>query len=428
MTASLQTVACDDGQAGPHRFRWWILVLLFLQTALCYLDRQTLSVLSPILRDVLGMSNTAYSNVLNCYFFAYTLMYFGGGRIMDKFGAFAGMAVAVLFWATAGAMHALIGSVFALAACRFLLAIGEGPVPPGCAKTVSEWFPSKERGLATSVWLMGATIGATVAPVIVIWIYHRVGWRYAFVVTASLGYLWAFLWIAFKRKWVSRSESGKVKSGSPPLRELFRHREVWGIMMLRFFLDPVWFFYIFWLPEYLVNGKGLEMKMVGMLAWIPFLAADFGTLAGGSLASWLQHRGWTVSRSHKTVMVFSALMMMVGVTVPFLTATWHYLAAMCVSIVGMQMFGSNNHALPTQFFPSNTVGTVAGIAGGCAGIGSMLLTRFVGVSVDMTGSYIPVFCVVGLFYPVMLLVALGVVGEVKRLALTVEDGAHALKA
>ncbi len=393
--------------------RWMVLLTLFLVTCFGYLDRQTLSVLAPVLREEFNMSNTDYSTVLNFYFLAYTIMYAVGGRIMDKLGTYIGMALAVLVWATAGVFHTLVGSVAALAACRFLLAMGEGPVPPGCAKTVTEIFPTKERSFATSVFLMGATIGATLAPVIVIWLYNHWGWRFAFLATAFLGYFWVLLWFSIRKKQkISIQQKNKISKQT--LGQLFRHRAMWGVMMLRFFLDPVWFFYIFWLPEYLVNGKGLELGTVGLLAWIPFLSADIGTLAGGSIVSWLQFKGWSINRSHKVVMVISAIMMMSSVFVPVLNATWQYIVAMCIAIVGMQMLGSNNHAIPTQLFPTGTVGTVAGIAGACAGIGSMLLTRFIGLSVDMTQSYIPTFLVVGILYPVMALIALSVLGRIER--------------
>lgn len=408
-------------------FRWAILSLLFCQTFFSYLDNQVLAVLAPVLREEFSMSNTDYSNVLNCFLLAYTVMYVVGGRMMDKIGAHLGMAIAGLLAATAGCLHSLVNSVIGLGFCRSLRASGEGPVSPGCAKTVSEWFPVKERGFATSVWLCGATVGATIAPVVVVWLYKMMGWRYTFLMTGVTGYLWVAIWLGLKGKWPKEILSRK-KTEHHPIKHLFRQRGIWGVMMLRFFLDPVWFFYIFWLPNYLVNDKGLTLMAAGLLAWIPFLAADAGTFLGGSLASWLQHRGWSVNRSIKTVMALSAFMMMVGTAVPFLSVTWQYIAAMCVSIIGMQMLGANNHVIPTQLFPSSSVGTVAGFAGGCAGIGSILLTRFVGVSVDMTDSYIPVFCVVGLFYPLMLLVALGVVGKIKRLNLNVEDGADVLKA
>jgi len=407
-----------------------VLALLFCQTCLSYIDRQTLSVLSPVLRETFGMSNTSYSNVLNCYFFAFTLMYIAGGRILDRIGTYAGMALSVTVWATAGVCHAAVGSVFGLAVCRFLLAVGEGPLSPGSAKAVSEWFPVRERGFATSAWLIGATIGATVAPVVVVGLYHRFGWRYAFLLTGLMGCVWVSLWTLSlrRRRTPEQQAGGAAREPRPPFLLLFRNRGVWGVMLLRFFLDPIWFFYIFWLPEYLVNGKGFDMKTLGFLAWIPFFAADVGTLTGGSLVSWLQRRGWSVNRSHKTVMVVSAAMMTAGAAVPLLSVTWQYFAAMCVSIIGMQMFGANNHALPTQLFPSGMVGTVAGVAGSCAGLGSMVLMRFIGVSVDLTHSYIPAFCVAGLLYPAMLLVGLVVVGEVRRIDGTPEKGGDACAA
>ena len=394
--------------------RWLILAMLFCVTCIGYLDRQTLSVLAPVLREEFKMSNTDYSTVLNFYFLAFTIMYMVGGRIMDRIGTYAGMAFAVIFWATAGVLHSLVGSVLALAACRFMLAMGEGPIPPGCAKTVSEYFPTKERSFATSVFLTGATVGATLAPVIVVWLYQHWGWRFAFLATGMLGYFWVLLWIGIRRKRVRVSQLD-AKLPKQPIRHLFRHRAMWGVMLLRFFLDPVWYFYIFWLPAYLVNDKGMDLGSVAFIAWIPFLAADIGTLAGGSIVSWLQHRRWSINHSHKTVMVISAIMMMSSASVPVLHATWQYITAMCLAIIGMQMFGSNIHALPTTTFPAaKIVGTVAGIAGACAGIGSMLLTRFIGVSVDLTQSYIPAFLVVGVFYPVMALFALRIVGEIKR--------------
>jgi len=413
MTAPLDPVAGDGDPMRARGVRWLVLALLFCQTFFSYLDNQVLSVLAPVLREEFGMTNTHYSNILNCFFLSYTIMYVVGGRFMDKIGARAGMAIAGLCGSTASLLHALANSVFGLGFCRFLRASGEGPVSPGCAKTVSEWFPVKERGFATSVWLSGATIGATLAPVVVVWMYKLLGWRYTFFATGVAGYVWVALWLSLKKMWPPEMLARR-KTEHHAIRHLFRERGLWGVMMLRFFLDPVWFFYIFWLPGYLVDDKGLTVMAAGLLAWIPFLAADVGTLAGGSLASWLQHRGWSVNRSHKSVMAVSAVMMMSSVAVPLLSVTWQYVAAMCVSIIGMQMFGSNNHVVPTQLFPSRIVGTVAGVVGGCAGISSMIFTRFIGVSVDMTGNYLIPFLVSGLFYPVMLLLALVVVGKIER--------------
>jgi len=246
----------------------------------------------------------------------------------------------------------------------------------------------------------------------VVWLYSHWGWRFAFLATGLLGFVWIVFWRAVGRRPGQPVMPEAVRMH--PLLPLLKRRATWGVLSLRFFLDPVWYFYVFWLPEYLVRSKGLSIATVGMLAWLPFVAADVGTLAGGSLASWLQRRGWSVNRSHKTVMTISAGLMMASALVPALNAPWQYLAAMSVAIVGMQMFGSNNHTLPTHLFPSGAVGTVAGVAGASAGIGSMLFMRFIGVSVDLTHSYTLVFAIAGCFYPLMALASLGLVGKLER--------------
>lgn len=405
-----------DTQAKPalDRRRWAVLATLFFASCIGYIDRQTLSVLAPLLRDEFGMSNTEYSNVLNAFLFAFTVMYAVGGRLMDRLGVYRGLLLAVIFRSAAAVMHALANSALALGCFRFLLAAGEAPQPPAYAKTVAEWFPSKERGFATSIFLLGATIGVTVAPPLVVMLNRHGGWRYAFVATGLLGFVWVPFW-----RWLA---GGRRRGGAGeairmvPIRPLLRKRATWGVLSLRFFLDPVWFFYVFWLPEYLVRSKGLDLQTAGMLAWLPFVAADVGTVSGGSIASWLQRRGWSLDRSHKTVMTASAVLMMASAAVPMLQATWQYMAAMSVAIIGMQMFGANNHVLPTHLFPGNAVGTVAGMAGTCAGIGSMIFTRFIGVSVDLTHSYVLAFTTAGLVNPILCLVSLKLAGKVERLA------------
>jgi ACS family hexuronate transporter-like MFS transporter len=405
--------AVEESPAGVDRRRWVVLGLLFAASGISYINRQTLSVLAPVLRAEFGMSNTDYSNLVNSFLFAFTIMYVVGGRAMDRLGGYLGLLIAVLFWSAATALHALAGSVLALAVCRFLLGVGEAPQPPACAKMVAGWFRPGERGFATSVYLLGATVGATVAPPLVVALHHYGRWRFAFAATALLGVVWALFWYPLGRPPASTQSSGPAQM--VPIRPLLRSRATWGILGLRFFLDPVWFFYVFWLPEYLVRSKGLSMQMVAIFAWLPFLAADAGTLAGGSVASWLQHKGWSIDRSHRTVMVGSALLMMCSATVPLLDSPWQCLGAMSIAIIGMQMFGANNHTLPAHIFPAAAVGTVAGLGGAAAGVGSMLFMRFIGVSVDWTHSYVLAFTVAGLVNPVMCLASLWLTGRIRRL-------------
>jgi len=393
-----------------------VLGMLFAAMAVNYVDRQALSVLAPVLREEFSMSNTDYSNVLNSFLLAFTVFYVIGGRLMDLVGSHRGLALSVAVWAAAESLHALAGSVRGLALFRFLLGAGEAAQPPASSKCVAEWFPPKERGLATSVFLLGAPIGAMIAPPLIVSLYRGVGWRFTFLAAGLLGLLWIFPWLRVggpREPECSPSGAGATPVRYP-VRELLAVRATWGVIALRFFLDPVWYFYVFWMPEFLVRDKGFSLEMIGLLSWIPFVGAAIGTFGGGSLASWLQHKGWSLDRSHKRVMSLSALLMTISCFVPFLRAPWLVLAAMNVAIIGMQMFGANNHTLPTHLFPAAAVGTVAGLAGASSGVGSMIFTRFIGVSVDATRSYAPTFLIAGLFYPGMALLSLRLVGKIRR--------------
>jgi len=409
-------VAGRPPTVGISRRRWAVLAMLFAAMAVNYLDRQALSVLAPVLREEFSMSNTDYSNVLNSFLFAFTVFYVIGGRLVDLLGSHRGLVLSVAVWGAAESLHALAGSVRGLALFRFLLGAGEATQPPASSKCVAEWFPPKERGLATSVFLLGAPIGAMITPPLIVWLYRSFGWQYTFLAAGLVGLLWVFPWsrVAGPRA----PECPPSGAGPTPVKFTFRRllalRATWGVLALRFFVDPVWYFYVFWMPEFLVRDKAFSLEMVGLLGWIPFLAAAIGTFGGGSLASWLQQRGWPLDRSHKRVMWLSALLMTVSCFVPFLRTPWQVLAAMSVAIIGMQMFGANNHTLPTHLFPAAAVGTIAGLAGASSGVGSMVFTRFIGVSVDATRSYAPAFLIAGLFYPSMALLSLKLVGKIRR--------------
>ena len=303
------------------RLRWFIVSLLFLATVINYVDRQTLSVLAPLLREQFHMSNTDYSRIVFAFLLAYMIMQSGSGRLMDRLGTRVGMALTVGWWSVAAMLHAAAGSVVSFGAFRFLLGMGEAGNWPGGVKAVSEWFPAKERAFATGFFNSGSTVGAIIAPPLVTWMALRWGWQSAFLMTGSLGFVWVVLWLLFYRspqehRWLGERERAYILAGQPATDvesapkvrwvDLLGYRQVWGLVLARMMADPVWWFYVFWLPEYLKRDRNFSMIMIGYFAWIPFLTADIGCLTGGAISGWLIRRGCPVLKARKMVMCAGA--------------------------------------------------------------------------------------------------------------------------
>jgi MFS transporter, ACS family, hexuronate transporter len=414
MAVSTSSNAVTPGQTtGFKNWRWVMIGMIMMFTIINYIDRMTLSVLAPTIMEEFGMSNVAYSRIVTMFLIAYTISQSLSGKILDRIGTRAGFMLFVSVWTIASMLHSTARSVVQLGFFRFILGLGEAGNWPGAAKSVAEWFPVKERAFAMAIFNSGASIGAVVAPPLIVWVALNYGWRNAFFIGASLSAVMMLLWFFFyqtpdKHPRVTEQERAHITSGQPvaaneprrPWLSLFKYRQVRALIIGRLLTDPIWWFLISWLPNYLKNERGFSLALIGLLAWIPFLWADIGNLTGGGVSSLLIRKGWTVDKARRTVMLTSAFLIPVGVALVVGTRS-DVLALAGISIIAFcfQSWIVNVLTIPSDCFPKQDVGSVAGIGGTAAGIASILFTLLVGWIVD-NFSYTPVYLIVGAMGPV----------------------------
>jgi len=391
------------------RKQWWVVALLFLATVINYLDRQTLSVLAPELRDRFRMSNTDYSRVVFAFLLAYMLMQSGSGRLLDRLGTRRGFSLTIAWWSVAAMLHAAANSAASLGFFRFLLGLGEAGNWPGGVKAVSEWFPPKQRAFATGLFNSGSCVGAVVAPPVVAWIALTWGWQSAFLVTGSIGFLWLALWLGTYR---TPEKPAWEEAEAQPIRwlSLLGYRQVWALVGARMMADPVWWFYVFWLPEYLKRERQFSLAEIGYFAWIPFLTADLGNLVGGALSGWLIRRGMLVLAARKIVMAASAALMTAGIPAVFVASPTTSLALISLATMAYSMWAANVLTLPADLVPQHVVASVSGISGTGAALGGMIFMLSIGVVVDHF-SYVPVFLAAGVM---PLIAASGILGGISK--------------
>jgi len=375
------------------RRRWLMISLAFFATLINYLDRQTLSVAAPVLREQFHMSNVTYSRVVFGFLLAYTIMNGVSGPLIDRLGTRLGYALCIAWWSAASILHAFARGAVSLGIFRFLLGAGEAGNWPAAIRIVAEWFPESERALASGIFNSGSAAGAILAPPIVAWILLRFGWQYAFVLTGVLGFLWlAFWWPTYKTPSEATQE---VQAPVPSAWRLFRTRFVWSFTVAKIFLDPVWYFYIFWFPEYLKNARHFDMAAIGKYSWIPFLVAGSGNILGGLLSGALVKRGMAVPRARKSSVTVFAILMMAAIPAVLAPS-----AALSIGFVSLAMTGytgalASMLALPADVFPKNAVASVYGLASMGSGFGGMVFTLLTGWVVEHY-SYTPVFIGFGL--------------------------------
>ena len=398
-------------RAPIRNLRFWILALLFASTLINYVDRQVLSVLKPTLSRLFDWDAQHYARVVLAWQVAYAVGQLGSGFVFDRIGTRRGFSISITLWSLAGMATSLASGTAGFAACRALLGLGEAGNWPGAAKCTREWFPPAERGFATGVWNVGSATGAIVAAPLVAWITDRFGWQAAFVVTGLLGFVWLAAWLALyrpphehpritpKESALLNAAGGDADDARPvPWRELLQRRDVWALVVARFVSDPVWWFYVFWLPGWLADRFHFTLAQIGMTAWIPFLAADVGSVAGGAASSWLVRRGVAVVRARKIVMVASAALMPCAIASAFVTTPAWMLAFVSVAAFAHQSWASGMLTLPADLLRGGAVASCTGLTGTGAALGGLLATSCTGWIVDHHG-YAPVVVANGFLHP-----------------------------
>lgn len=391
-------------QPAPHaRLRWWLCGLLFAATALSFLDRQVLSVLAPTITAQLRMSNVDYSHVTTAFLVSYAAMFLIGGRLMDVLGTRLGMAICVGAWSIASALHAVIRTPLQLGIFRFLLGAGEGGCFPGAAKGVAEWFTPKQRALAMGIAIGGASLGAVLAPPLTGWLTGWIGWRGVFVVTGGLGVAWvAGWWILTGVKANVEHPTSNIEPQSQekgtPLRLLLGRADVWGLALVRFIVDPVFYFYMFWIPKYLTAERGASLQTIAALTWIPFLALGVSNIMGGWASDLLIKRGMPALRARRMVMAAAALLTISSAFAATMKSIEMSIAMMFLLMLAHGFWITNYVTVISERFPKGAVGTVMGFAGAVGAVGGMMANTAIGAVVDKF-SYAPVWVASGLMYP-----------------------------
>jgi len=398
-----------------ENFRWVICALLFFATTINYMDRQVLGLLAPLLQKTFGWSEIQYGHIVQMFFYAYALGLLLVGRFIDRVGTRVGYAVAITIWSLAAMGHALARSIFGFGAARFMLGLGESGNFPAAIKTVAEWFPRKERALATGIFNSGTNIGAIVAPLTVPWIAVHLGWRWAFLFTGIFSATWLVLWLLLYRPpqehpRLSTNELRYIQSDplEPETRipwlHLLPHRQTWAFVMGKSMTDPIWWFYLFWLPKFLHETHGVTLTGLGPPLVAIYLAADFGSIGGGWLSSSLLKRGWNVNRARKVTMLICALCVAPVLFVSQVKGLWLAVAIIGLATAAHQGWSSNLFTLVSDMFPRRAVASVVGLGGFGGAVGGLCIAWLVSHLLQWTHSYVVVLFMAGSAYIFALLV------------------------
>ena len=425
------------------RRRWLICALLFFAATINYVDRQVIGILKPNLQAEFGWSEVAYGWIIFSFQTAYAVGLLLVGRLMDRVGTRTGFAFSIIVWSIGAISHAfavgmgvatfgiaawimtslgydpattfISASVLGFMIGRFILGLGEAGNFPASIKTVSEWFPKKERALATGVFNSGTNIGALATPLLVPFIVAAWGWYEAFVITGALGFIWLIFWLAiYKRpeddKKLSTRELEYIQSDPPeptahvPWSRLFPHRQTWAFGIGKFLTDPIWWVYLFWLPDFLHKQHGLDLKNFGLPLAVIYIIADIGSVGGGYLSSTLIKRGWTINRSRKTAMLICALAVVPIVFASITSSLWLAVILIGIAAAAHQGWSANIFTLSSDMFPKQAVGSVVGIGGMLGAVGGMIIAPLVGYILETTGSYVPIFIIAASAYLLALLI------------------------
>jgi MFS transporter, ACS family, aldohexuronate transporter len=427
---------------GPvGRFRWVICGLLFLATTINYVDRQVVSLLGPTLSQTFGWSDLDYSYIVFNFSLAYAIGLLVAGGVIDRLGTKTGYAVALIFWSLAAIAHAfaheytgpaipsltvdprtglaavtLVGSVAGFSLARFALGLGEAGNFPAAIKAVAEWFPKKERALATGIFNSGTNVGALVAPIAVPWITLTWGWEWAFIGTGALGFLWLFAWFGLyhsprEHPRLSPEELAYIESDPAepvarvPWARLLPHRQTWSFAVGKLLTDPVWWLYLYWVPDFLHRVHHIDLKGSALPIFVIYQIATVGSIAGGWLPAKLLERGWSTNAARKTSLLVPALCVLPIMAAPVVSNMWLAVLLIGCAAAAHQAWSANIYTFSSDMFPKQAVASVIGIGGMAGAVGGMFIALVVGRVLQATGSYVPIFLMAGSAY----LLALGII-------------------
>ncbi|MCF6242387.1 MAG: MFS transporter [Bacteroidales bacterium] len=399
--------------------RWWIIGLIGIATIINYLDRSTLAIMWPSISNDLGMTKNDYAVILNVFMVAYAVGQSVSGRLFDKVGTRIGYVIAILTWGISSFLHSFARSILSFSFLRVTLGLGEAGNWPGAVKSNAEWFPVKERAVAQGMFNAGASIGSVIAPPLIATLWAAFGWQVTFIIVGSFGILWIIPWLIINKKlpekhpWITQSELKYIKNDSDKniskvnnepekvlsIKQILSYREAWSVLVSRFFLEPIWWLFVGWMPLYLADKYGFNVKQIGYFAWVPYVGAAIGSIAGGMYAGKLIKNGKSVNKARKTAILIGGIVMFLGLIA---TILWANSPLKFVIIVAFVLFGfqfsiGNIQTLPSDLFVGKSVGSLAGF-GGTVGVFSVIIMNFL-IPIVSEISYTPVFIMIAVFVP-----------------------------
>jgi ACS family hexuronate transporter-like MFS transporter len=377
--------------------RWRIAILLAVITTINYIDRSVFGVVAPMIREQFDIGDADYGLITSGFLLAYGIGQLISGPLIDRLGTKRAFSLAAVFWSVATILHALGRGLWSFFALRILLGLAEAANFPAASKAVAQWFPANERSTAVAIFMLGAGLGAIITPPLTVWTLQTLGWQWAFIIPGSLGLVWVFLWQRWyhlpethptieptEKALILEQRSNQQSQGS--WTALLSYREFWGILIARVVSDFPFYFFLFWLPQYLIDVRGFDLRAIAMFAWLPWVAADLGALTGGSLSSALVTRGHTINRARKTVIWLGAVLVALAVIPAYYTASSTLaLALICFGLFAIQVKGSVFFTLPTDLFPADRVATVWGVFGAVGSLGGSLLGLLAGYLIQEAG-------------------------------------------
>ncbi|MBS0411188.1 MAG: MFS transporter [Proteobacteria bacterium] len=409
----MTATATDLQSARMTTVRWTICALLFLAMVCNYIDRQMLGFLKPTLSKEFGWSETTYADFVFWFQAAYAVSYLLFGRIVDRVGAKLGYAGAFVIWTIGHIGHAAARSVASFTAARMILGVGEGGSFPAGLKAATEWFPKSERAFATGLFNAGTNIGAIITPLVVPPLVLGMGWRGAFVVTGIGTSIWLLLWLLLYRRpqehpGVNAAELAHITADpadptpNVPWRKVLAYRETWAYAAGKFLIDPIWWMFLFWLPDFFAKRHGLDLKSFGPPIVAVYVLSDIGSIAGGWASSALMKRGWTINAARKATMLACSILVLPIAFAMYADSLWLAVGIVGLATAAHQGFSANLYTLPSDVFPRSAVGSVVGIGGMAGAVGGMLMAKYAGWVLDQMHTYTPIFIVAAGAYLVAL--------------------------